>query len=63
MSSLEVPGPTLSAEELTLLRAFLSFGGGGVLATWINSGMKQSPKEIADLLDSYIVQILKLYQH
>lgn len=61
ISSLEIPGLSIPDEQHTLLRAFLSFGGGGVLAAWINNGMKQSQKEIADLIYSYIMQILKLY--
>ena len=61
ISGLEMPGLVVSEEQHILLRAFLSFGGGGVLATWMNNGMKESQKEIADLLYSYIMQILKLY--
>ena len=63
ISSLEIPGLVISDEQHALLQAFLSFGGSGVLTTWVNGGMKQPPNEIAELLYSYIVQILKLYRN
>ena len=62
ISSLDLPGVSVPEAQREMLRSFLSFGGGGVLATCINEGMKQSPKEIAELLYSYIMQILNLYQ-
>ena len=62
ISSLDLPGLSVPEMQREMLRSFLSFGGGCVLATCFNEGMKQSPKEIADLLYSYIIQILNLYQ-
>lgn len=62
VSSLELSGLSVPEEQRELLRAFLSCGGGGVLAVCIHNGMKRSPKQLADLLYSYIKQILKLYE-
>lgn len=62
ISSFALPGLSVPENQRQLLRAFLSFGGGGVLATCLYQEVEQSPKEIADLLYSYIMQILKLYR-
>lgn len=61
ITTLEFPDYKIAKEQQEWLRTFLSCGGGGVLAAWINGGMKQPPKEIAELLYTYITQLLKLY--
>ena len=62
ISSVDLPGLSVPEAQREMLRSFLSLVGGGVLATCMNEGVKQSPKEITDLLYSYIMQILNLYQ-
>lgn len=61
IATLEFSDYKVAEEQQEWLRTFLCCGGGGVLAAWINGGMKQPPKEIANLIYLYITQLLKLY--
>ena len=47
---LETNLPQMDASRLKMLYHFVSQGSGGVLTCWIRNGMKESPKEIIDLI-------------
>ena len=48
MFSMKLPG--LAPEKRDMLYQFLAKGSGGVLTTWIHSGMQHSPEEVTEFI-------------
>lgn len=61
LSEIEVRIPGIDEGEYASLKTFLLFGGGGILFSWMQEGMRQSPEEIAETLYGFIGRMMRSY--
>lgn len=61
LSQIDIAIPGIDETQYVWLKKFLSSGGCGVLFSWLQSGMKQEPAEVADTLYHFISRLMKTY--